>query len=208
MYKSELRQESEEIMMETKKSVISRLIDGQTLVVRLKNARSGEYLYPGSDNLSHDAKRRRVFTWRNKDEVVGPWAEWRLTGMWRAGTFRVRFTSVRFPGEYLYPATDDLSYDKDRRRVFTWRQISNPEDVHLWADGAADWLLDTYRVNTELHPHRYALFNLKRREYLYVARDQLALDDTRRRVFTWRGPENDVWAEMKNQWDIEIVHIA
>ena len=175
---------------EDNKSVISRLIAGQILIVRLKNARTGEYLYPGRDEFTQDAKRRRVFTWRNKDEPLGIWAEWRLTGLWRAGIFRVRFTSLRYPGEYLYPSADEFSYDKDRRRVFTWRQISKPEDVHTWADGAADWLLDTYRVNTEQFPSRYALFNPKRREYLYVAPDQLALDDTRHRVFTWRGPEN------------------
>lgn len=188
-----------------KKSVISRLIAGETLIVRLKNARTGEYLYPGRDEFSQDVKRRRVFTWRNKDEPLGPWAEWRLTGLWRAGIFRVRFTSLRYPGEYLYPSADELSYDKERRRVFTWRQSSNPEDVHTWADGAADWLLDTYRVNTEQFTNRYALFNPKRREYLYVAPDQLALDETRHRVFTWRGAENEVWAGLKNQWDIEVV---
>ena len=186
-------------------SIMSRLIAGQTLIVRLKNARTNEYLYPGRDELSHDAKRRRVFTWRNKDEPLGQWAEWRLTGIWRAGIFRVRFTSLRFPGEYLYPTSDEFTYDKDRRRVFTWRQASNPEDVHLWADGSADWVLETYRINAERYPNRYALFNLKRREYLYVAPDQLALDETRRRVFTWRGPENEVWVGLKNQWDIEVV---
>ncbi|XP_046643254.1 uncharacterized protein LOC124328506 [Daphnia pulicaria] len=190
---------------EEKKSVISRLIDGQILIVRIKNARTGEYLYPGRDEFSQDAKRRRVFTWRNKDEPLGLWAEWRLTGLWKAGVFRVRFTSLRFPHEYLYPSTDEFSYDKDRRRVFTWRQYSKPEDVHTWADGAADWLLDTYRVNTEQFPNRYALFSPKRREYLYVAPDQLALDETRHRVFTWRGPENEVWVGLKNQWDIEVV---
>ncbi|XP_057380827.1 uncharacterized protein LOC130703361 [Daphnia carinata] len=196
----DFREESDD-----KQSVISRLISGQTLIVRLKNARTGEYLYPGSDEFSQDAKRRRVFTWRNKDEPLGPWAEWRLTGLWRAGIFRVRFTSLRYPGEYLYPSADEFSYDKERRRVFTWRQSSNPEDVHTWADGAADWLLDTYRVNTEQFPNRYALFNPKRREYLYVAPDQLALDETRHRVFTWRGAENEVWVGLKNQWDVEIV---
>lgn len=155
--------------------------------------------------MSHDSKRRRVFTWRNTNEPTGTWAEWRLTGLWRAGTFRIRITTVRFPGEYLYPSSDEFTYDKERRRVFTWRQSSKPEDVHLWADGAADWLLDTYRVNTDAYPNRYTLFNLKRREYLYAAPDRLALDETRRRVFTWRGTDNEVWTELKNQWDIQVV---
>lgn len=186
-------------------SIVSRLVVGEKLVVRLKNARDHEYLYPSGDNLAQDTSRRRVFTWRNKDDQLGTWAEWLISGVWKDGIFRVRFSALRYPGEYMYPSADEYSYDKERRRVFTWRQISNPEDVHTWADGTADWLLDTYRVDTDRNPHRYAIFNLKRKEYLYATSDQKAFDDSRRRVFTWGGAEDDAWKGLKNQWDIEVI---
>ncbi|WP_454898539.1 RICIN domain-containing protein [Wolbachia pipientis] len=79
--------------------------------------------------------------------------------------------SVYYSNEYLYPASDYLSHDRDRRRVFTWRPGGK--------DSSCQWKFEPEGNNIYI---KSTYFN----EYLYPASDYLSHDRDRRRVFTWR----------------------
>lgn len=73
-------------------------------------------------------------------------------------------------GEYLYAASYQ-PFDRDRRRVFTWRP-GQPVSQGVW--------------RLEPHGHdTFRIFNTKHGEYLYAA-SYSPFDRDRRRVFTWQ----------------------
>lgn len=131
---------------------------------RIFNIYQQEYLYAASF-APFDKDRRRVFTWRKKNEAVSQ-GDWKLEQS-SDGTFCL-FNLAH--GEYLY-AADYALFDKDRRQVFTWRpggRISQGK-----------WQLIPQGNNT------YLIYNKQHEEYLYAA-DFSPYDRDRRRVFTWR----------------------
>lgn len=75
--------------------------------------------------------------------------------------------------EYLYAAANDLAFDYERRRVFTWRPGDSPGRDGHWLFESEDGV--TFRIK-----------NMYYHEYLYAAYDNIAYDSIRRRVFTWR----------------------
>ncbi|WP_353271806.1 ankyrin repeat domain-containing protein [Wolbachia endosymbiont (group A) of Nomada goodeniana] len=84
---------------------------------------------------------------------------------------KVCIKSVYYSNEYLYPASDYLSHDRDRRRVFIWRPGGK--------DSSCQWKFEPEGNNIYI---KSTYFN----EYLYPASDYLSHDRDRRRVFTWR----------------------
>ncbi len=85
--------------------------------------------------------------------------------------------------EFLY-AAETHTFDRDRRRVFTWRG-------GVTVTGAA-WRLEPASMGS------VRIFNTHQLEYLYAANYQ-PLDEDRRQVFTWRrgSPVNN------DHWQIE-----
>ncbi|WP_353287768.1 ankyrin repeat domain-containing protein [Wolbachia endosymbiont (group B) of Gerris lacustris] len=73
--------------------------------------------------------------------------------------------------EYLYAASNYLSYDDDRRRVFTWIPKDEKDDKFRW--------------EIKLDGDDYSIMNVEFNEYLYGAVDYFNYDNERRKVFTW-----------------------
>ncbi|WP_265027614.1 ankyrin repeat domain-containing protein [Wolbachia endosymbiont (group B) of Chorthippus parallelus] len=73
--------------------------------------------------------------------------------------------------EYLYAASNYLSYDDDRRRVFTWIPKDEKNDKFRW--------------EIKLDGDDYSIMNVEFNEYLYGAVDYFNYDNERRKVFTW-----------------------
>ena len=181
---------------------------GKTLMVRLKNAETGEYLYAGSDDLVRDRQRRKVFTWREKNDGVADWADWKMSRIFTKGTYRVRFsyrvyseTTEDYTEEPLFISSESkYLYDCERRHVYTWRKGS------ALTDGSADWYLEN--ENYPETKNRYAILNAKFKEHLYADSDDFAKDESRRRIFTWVGDQNGDQLFTENDkklaWDIEI----
>ena len=86
-------------------------------------------------------------------------------------------------GEYLYAAADDLAHDSERRRVFTWNDISTSptSDPQYW-EKTADWKVEEENDCVKLKNIRYS-------EYLYAAADDRAFDESSRSVFTWKDED-------------------
>ncbi len=131
--------------------------------VCIKNLYQNEYLYAASSDFNYDDKRRRVFTWIPGDKKDGE-LKWKIEPY--GDSYSIM--NVEF-NEYLYAASDDLNYDKDRRRVFTW--------VPGGKDEQSLWRVEPYGDDIYI-------MNVKSKEYLYAA-DYAKYDDNRRRVFTW-----------------------
>lgn len=93
---------------------------------------------------------------------------------------QLRFVS-QATGEYLYAAADDLARDAERRRVFTWTDLSTiPESDPRYWDKTADWIV-------EEEEQGFTLKNVRYNEYLYSAANDLALSEEQRSVFTWKN---------------------
>ncbi len=131
--------------------------------VCIKNLYQNEYLYAASSDFNYDDKRRRVFTWIPRDKKDGE-LKWKIEPY--GDSYSIM--NVGF-NEYLYAVLDDLNYDKDRRRVFTW--------VPGGKDEQSLWRVEPYGDDIYI-------MNVKSKEYLYAA-DYAKYDDNRRRVFTW-----------------------
>ena len=189
---------------------------GDNLIVRLKSVYSGEYLYAGADDLAQDDTRRSVFTWRETNDEVGEWADWKMTGRIVEGKLRVRLASVTYNNELLYVVkgnqkdsseesgeVKDYLFTPERRHVYTLRTVGVP----VPKDGSAGWFLETDDVSqSNKIPNRYALLNAKAKEYLYSPADDFAKDLSRRRVFTWNGDKDEIIQDNnKHLWDIEII---
>ena len=92
---------------------------------------------------------------------------------------RIRIKSAT-SGEYLYAADDDLARDPERRRVFTWTNMSTiPDSDPQYWEKTADWILTEENTG-------FTLKNVRYNEYLYAAADGLALAQDKRSVFTWK----------------------
>lgn len=139
-----------------------------------------EYLYASSYE-PFDKDRRQVFTWRPGEPVD--------QGIWRlipvSGVNNLYNIFNEFHKEYLY-AAEYAPFDKDRRRVFTWR----PGDV---VSDQFNWRLESVSGN-------YYILNTYFNEYMYAAEYE-PFDKDRRRVFTWRpgGIVN------QGEWKIEVL---
>ena len=173
---------------------------GKSLFVRLKNVYSGEYLYAASDELARDGQRRSVFTWRNTNDSLGNWADWKMTGTFTEGTFRVRLASRTYQDEPLFvPLEPEYLYNDKRRNIYTWRTQS------ALPDESADWFMETDATQTAKHPNRYTLLNVLLKEYLYVGDEGFTKDASRRPVFTWIGAKKDFVDNKQHMWDVEII---
>lgn len=82
-------------------------------------------------------------------------------------------------GEFLY--ADELMRNPERRRVFTWKNLSTTPvtDLGYW-DQTADWIIEEEDLG-------FTLKNVRYDEYLYSAADDLALSKRQRSVFTWKN---------------------
>ncbi|WP_223823090.1 ankyrin repeat domain-containing protein [Wolbachia pipientis] len=100
--------------------------------------------------------------------------------------------SVYYSNEYLYPASDYLSHDRDRRRVFTWRPGGK--------DSSCQWKFEPEGNNIYI---KSTYFN----EYLYPAGNGLSHDRDRRRVFTWRPGGKDSSCQWKFEPEDNNIYI-
>ena len=189
-------------------SVLNQLMTGKSLIVRLRNVHTGEYLYAAADDQARDAQRRSVFTWRLKNETVGSWADWKMTGSFTQGSFHVHLSTRKYGDELLFvPDEEKYLYDKDpvvRRYVYTWRHLA----AALPDDGSADWYLEPDFPQKEPSVNRYALLNVKSNEYIYPL---LKMKDVYRRpLITWGGPSSSfvVFGNLYALWDVEIISVT
>ena len=112
----------------------------------------------------------------NEEESSNLWTILKVFGT----NNQVRFVN-QDTEEYLYAAADDLAKDPERRRVFTWTNLSTiPESHPRYWDKTADWIIKE-------EDHGFLLRNVKYNEYLYSAADGLALSEEQRSVFTWKN---------------------
>ena len=102
--------------------------------IRIKNAKSGEYLYAAADDLARDDERRRVFTWTNMSTIPdSDPGYWEKTADWIVSADTLGFTlkNVHY-NEYLYAAADDLALADDKRSVFTWKHYDDLGNEGFW----------------------------------------------------------------------------
>ena len=81
--------------------------------VTIKNVQFNQYL-AATDNRTPDPQRREIFT-------VSQWAPaavWSIEPVVEGQRVRIK---NKLYGEYLYAAAEDLSTDKNNRKIFTWR---------------------------------------------------------------------------------------
>ncbi|MBB6401597.1 hypothetical protein HNP92_000902 [Methanococcus maripaludis] len=135
--------------------------------VQILNEYQNEYMY-AADYKPFDKDRRRVFTWRPGTKVNQ--GDWLLIPVAREDNCYYIYNTKQ--SEYLY-AADYKPFDKDRRRVFTWR----PGGIPTAGKWEIQFLDDTKT--------RCYIRNVYQNEYLYAA-DYKPFDKDRRRVFTWR----------------------
>nr|CAH7736422.1 unnamed protein product [Callosobruchus chinensis] len=91
--------------------------------------------------------------------------------LWSGHECKIRNYNRR---EYLYASGDGIAYDRERRRVFTWRpgdQVIECKWKITPRDNGSSFLIQ----NTHYHY-----------EYLYAASGRFAWDADRRNIFTWR----------------------
>ena len=174
-------------------------MDGETLLVTLRNAQQGERLYAESSEYAKDAQHRSVFTCRDKEES-GTKFQWKLSGVYTNGMFRVRLASTQQDGEKLFAPTED-AYMMDSQRRFVYTASG---DSSALPDEAFHWLLEAdSAINQSPISNRYTLVNALSGEVLYSPDDDMAKDNWRRNVFTWTGHRADL-EKNKSLWDIEI----
>jgi hypothetical protein len=120
-------------ILETQTWILEKM-SGEVFQIRIKSQATGEYLYAAADDLAHDPLRRRVFTWTNTSATPISHSEfWDKTADWeihhREQFFMLK--NVKF-SEYLYAASDSLSFDEDNRSVFTWRNYYSLGQEGFW----------------------------------------------------------------------------
>ncbi|OAB79342.1 hypothetical protein WSTR_05300 [Wolbachia endosymbiont of Laodelphax striatellus] len=147
--------------------------------VCIKNIDHNEYLYAASSYFNYDDNRRKVFTWIPRDEKSDKF-KWKIEPY--GNDYSIM--NVEF-NEYLYAASNDLNYDNNRRRVFTW--------IPGTKDSQSVWKIEPYDNNVYI-------MNVDFKEYLYAASSYFNYDDNRGRVFTWipKDEKGD-----KFRWKIE-----
>ena len=125
---------------------------GESVLVLMQNAEYGENMYTEWDEKSKDADHRVVSTWFVKD--LNPMRFFRLSGLYRQGTFRVQVNSVFhvLSGEPLMsPPEKSYMIDSERRPAYCWRSKTSPPPVD-----SIDWFMETDVVNEKSPvPNRY-----------------------------------------------------
>lgn len=104
---------------------IETLFTDSGLKFKLKSLDYDEYFYAANDNLKYDKNRRNVYS---KIAVCDcNHYHWEIQPVPGCGGY-VTIKRTKYD-EYLYAAQDNVIYDIDRRRVFTWKYTSKDEAV-------------------------------------------------------------------------------
>ena len=93
-----------------------------------------QMLYGVSDEES-SKWRREVYTWRGAARTVPGTKDWQLVPT----STRTRMQIQLGNGEFLYAPKSFYAYDKQRRTLFTWRDLKS--DPSEWL-GIGDWIVD------------------------------------------------------------------
>lgn len=103
------------------------------LKFKLKSLHFDEYFYAAADDSKYDCQRRNVFTRPPKCECTSQY--WEIQPVpGNSKYFTIKSSKYE---EYLYAAQGDFNYDKERRRVFSWKYTC--KDVPVEVDDAAHW---------------------------------------------------------------------
>jgi hypothetical protein len=145
---------------------------------KIYNIAQKEYMY-AADHDTFDSSRRQIFTWRPGNYVYQ--GRWRIIPI---GDGTTCYIWNEYQQEFLY-ASDYATYDDDRRRVFTWRDMDSVKQ--------AVWKLE------DAGSKGIRIYNTYQSEYLYAA-DYGCYDSDRRRVFTWQTKNQTV---KQGYWKIE-----
>lgn len=104
--------------------------------------------------------------------------------------------SARFD-EYLFAA--GAKFDKDRRKVFTWKPKTTCETQCYWD-------VQLVKENGNSAEKYFTIYNTDFKEYLYAAAVSL-YDSHRRRTFTWKfDPNANVQNDHTCHWSIQCDH--
>lgn len=155
------------------------------------------FLYPESDDFNADISRRNIFS-----EIFNPISgyaplclpsndhcKWKFE-VEKGHQLSYKIKSAHYD-EYLYSAADDMKYDTDRRRSFTW------------IDGRCDDPECYWRVEQVPGTDYFTIKNERYEDHLYAAADDLKLDDKRRSVFGWKWNGDDgVNFDKASHWKI------
>ena len=183
--------------------VIDEMMAEKSLIVRLKNVNTGEYLYAADNTFVKDNKRRPIFTWRDKNTKLGDWTDWKMRGFKDdEGKLKIELIPMKYKNEPLFAAMRVEDIVKKRRSVYTLR----PGETNDFP-GTEHWTLETNNIDKAKHPNRYILSNAALYEYLYSPEDTHAFDRERRNAFTWavKNSEKEFAETDTHMWDIEII---
>ncbi|XP_046634181.1 uncharacterized protein LOC124313342 isoform X2 [Daphnia pulicaria] len=111
--------------------------ENETAVIRLSSVKyPGEYLLAGTDDLTLDMNRRKVYTWKEKGTDFSQWGgpdQWiLLDSATRAADDRSKSNYLALRNkkfdEDLYASSDRFELDHKFGTVYTWRQDSEIRD--------------------------------------------------------------------------------
>ncbi|EFX85465.1 hypothetical protein DAPPUDRAFT_300316 [Daphnia pulex] len=111
--------------------------ENATAVIRLSSVKyPGEYLLAGTDDLTLDMNRRKVYTWKEKGTDFSQWGgpdQWiLLDSATRAADDRSKSNYLALRNkkfdEDLYASSDRFELDHKFGTVYTWRQDSEIRD--------------------------------------------------------------------------------
>lgn len=158
----------------------------------IKNRHFPEYLF-AAKGFDFDESRRQVFSWvPGSNSSQSRWDIERFSTKNELPQYKIRNTDT---GEYLYAATNDYKHDKNRRRVFTWKDKSECDMQCYWDIQVA--------ARDDDGKNYFSIENIEFREFLYAA-DGIMQDAERRHVFTWiHDPDQEVENDQQSQWDID-----
>lgn len=126
--------------------IIEPVHGGKESSIRLINAAfEGEYLLAGTDDLSLDATKRKVYTWKEKGMSQKDFDGWGSPEEWcliplpaaqDAGLKRFRLRNVKFE-EDLFANGECFLLDDQLGNVYTWRDQEHPccesgSDGNVW----------------------------------------------------------------------------
>jgi len=121
---------------------LEKLCNGQSLDVRLKNKNTREFLYAAADDMALDEERRRVFTWKDLNDIPGikgnAWTgeeTWRIEPVdkyYFSNSFRVKnIRNIYGPREYLFANSSDS--------VYVRRGLPDEDSAVLTLGSSAKW---------------------------------------------------------------------
>lgn len=110
--------------------------ESQDPVIRLSSVRyRGEYLLAGTDDLTLDLDRRKVYTWKETGTDFSGWGgpdEWILVHRQNPDDDRAAFEHFTLRNrkfdEDLYASSDRFELDNKYGTVYTWRQDTEIKD--------------------------------------------------------------------------------